>query len=86
MKDVDLGEVTSIFHLFFWVALNVSAKQAKVLWRISEICLNPKSLLEQQKTVLFRKIDAHISSWSNDMEGHAKEMRGKMLRICEQNN
>ena len=25
------------------------------------------------------KLDAKISSWSYDMEGHAKKMRGKLL-------
>ena len=31
------------------------------------------------------KLDAHISSWSYDMQGHAK-MCGAILRAGEQNN
>ena len=51
MKDVDLGEPTSILaHFFGGVVLNENVKQAKILWTITEICLNPKSLLELQKS------------------------------------
>ena len=78
MKDVDLGEVTSFLdRFFFWVALNVSAKQAKVLWTITEICLNPKSLPELQKNCLILK------NWRKHLlmvqwYGRSyKEMRGK---------
>ena len=36
--------------MFIWVALNVNVKQAKMLWTIIEMCLNPKSPQEQQKS------------------------------------
>ena len=46
--------------MLIWIAVNENSKRAKILWTIREKSLNPKSLRE------------HISSWSNDMEGHAK--------------
>ena len=53
VKEVDLGEPTSFFdHVFFLVALNENVKQAKILWTIIEICLNPKSVLELRKSYL----------------------------------
>ena len=35
-----------------WVALKENAKRSKILWTITEICLNPESLLEQKKSYL----------------------------------
>ena len=37
---------------FIWVVLNENAKRAKILWTITEICLNPGSLQEQKKSYL----------------------------------
>ena len=37
---------------FFWVALNENVKQAKIMSTMTKICLNPKSLLERQKSYL----------------------------------
>ena len=54
--------------MFIWAALNENAKQAKILWTITGICLNPE------------KSEVNISSWSYDMEGHAKKC---MERYCE---
>ena len=50
MKDVNVGEPTSFLDHFIWVALKENVKQAKILWTILEICLNPKSLLELQNS------------------------------------
>ena len=36
--------------MFIWAVLNDNAKQAKTLWRVTEICLNPKSLLKLLKS------------------------------------
>ena len=33
-----------------WVVLNESVKRAKILWTTIEICLNPKSVMELQKS------------------------------------
>ena len=56
------------------VALNEDWKQAKILWKITEICLNPGSLqLLKGSFLVSGKLDADISSWSYDTEGHAKK-------------
>ena len=48
MRDVDLGEPTSFFdHVYF--GCTQSAKRAKKLWTIMEICLNLGFLQEQLK-------------------------------------
>ena len=84
VKEVDLGDPTSFLGHVFWVVLNENAKRAKILWTIREICLNLKSPLELQKSYLIlRKLGANISSWSNDMEGHAKKC---VERYCERAN
>ena len=49
MKEVDLGEPTSFLDYFFWVALKENAKQVKILWTITEICLNSGCQLEVLK-------------------------------------
>ena len=38
-----------------WVVLNENAKQAKILWKITETCLNPRSLQELKKGYLIRR-------------------------------
>ena len=38
--------------MFIWVALNENVQQAKMLWKIIETCLHPKSLLELQRSYL----------------------------------
>ena len=67
-----------------WVALKESVKSAKILWRTTEICSNPGfSAGEKEKlpTTASGKPDAEtISSWSYDMEGHAKKC---VERYCE---
>ena len=66
------------------VALKENVKRAKMLWTITEICLNPKRLLELQKSCIIpRNFGANISSWSCDMEGHAKIC---VERYCELTN
>ena len=67
--------------MFIWVALNENAKQAKILWKITEICSNPESLQELKKKLpCCGKPDADMSSRSEDMEGHAKKC---VERCCE---
>ena len=73
MKDVDVGEPTS----FLGVVLNEIVTQAKILWTIVAICENPKSLLELPYS---EKLGANISSWSHDIESHAKKC---VERYCE---
>ena len=60
--------------MFIWVALNKHAKRAKKMWKITETCLNPESLLVLSKKQLCSgKLVANISSWSFDTESHAKK-------------
>ena len=69
-----------------WVALKENARLARILWRITEVCSNQGFLLGlwknyQKKTKATGKPDAEtISSWSYDMEGHAKKC---VERYCE---
>ena len=58
--------------MYTWAALNDNAKKAKILWTITEPCLNrefPRSELKNFHT----SENFRISSWSYDMEGHAKK-------------
>ena len=66
---------------FIWDALNESAKRAKTLWE------NYRNMFEsgisagaKEKLPCSGKPDADISSWSYDMEGHAKKC---VERCCE---
>ena len=53
--------------MFIWITLNENVKQVKILWRITEIWLNPKSLLGLQKSFLILRIfDANNSSFFYD--------------------
>ena len=60
-----------------------------ILWHATEVCSNPGFLLEPRKKLPARasgKPDAEtISSWSYDMEGHAKkcvDMQMQRLHNC----
>ena len=39
-EEVDLGEPTSFLIMYTWAALEDNAKQAKILWTITEPCSN----------------------------------------------
>ena len=69
--------------MFIWVALNESVRLARIFWRATEICSNPGFLLEPKKNYrpeLQGNLMQKISSWSYDMEGHAKKC---VERYCE---
>ena len=55
-----------------WDALNDNAKQAKVLWTITEPCSNREFPREGAEKWPFPQ-NLRISSWSYDMAGHAKK-------------
>ena len=65
--------------MYTWDALKDNVKQAKILWTITEPCSNR----EFQRGEL-RNYHSHqnfrMSSWSHDMEGHAKKC---VERYCE---
>ena len=81
VKDVDLGEPTSFLdHVY--VGLHPKrmsnkqryCRQLQVHVRIQNLCWSIEKLPS------IGKLDADISSWFYDMEGHAKKMCGKILR------
>ena len=61
-----------------WLALRENAKQARMLLTIEEPCSNPESPQEEQKNYQVWELEK-ISTWSYDMEGHAK----KCVERCE---
>ena len=91
MKDVDLGEPTSFLN---HVYLGCTQRECQIS---KEIVDNIRSMFESRisaratekmsETKDTGKPDAETtSSWSYDHGRSCKEMRGKMLRTCEQNN
>ena len=68
--------------MLIWVALNENVKQANILWTITEIRLNPISAGATEKLPYSEKLGAHISSWSYDMEGHAKKCVEKYCELA----
>ena len=65
MKDVELGKPTSFLDHAIRVAFKENVRLARILWTITEVCSNR---------------GFPISSWSFDMEGHAKKC---VERYCE---
>ena len=67
-----------------WIALKESVKIVTILWQITEICSNqgfPPEPKKNYRPELQVKSDAEtVSSWSHDMEGHAKKC---VERYCE---
>ena len=49
MRDVDMGEPTSFFTMFIWVALKECVKSTKILWRTTAICSTPGFLPDLKK-------------------------------------
>ena len=77
------GTNTTLLTTSTWGALNGNAKQAKILWIVTEVFSNQRFLPRLQRlpeTKATVKPDAEtISSWSYDLEGHAK----KCVEKCE---
>ena len=65
--------------MYTWDALNDNAKQAKILWTITEPCSNREFPRVRTEKLPFPQ-NLRISSWSYDMEGHAKKC---VERYCE---
>ena len=81
MKDVDLGEPTYALTTFIWRCTQRECQTRK------DIVDNYRSMFERrisagaiEKLPNTGKFDANISSWSYDMEGHAKKC---VERCCE---
>ena len=63
---------------YTWAALKDNAKQAKILWTITEPCSNREFSREELRN--YHSLNLRISSWSYDMAGHAKKC---VERYCE---
>ena len=63
--------------MFIWVALIENARRTKILWTITDICLNPGFLQELKKKLL---CSGKTRRRSYDMEGDAKKC---VERGCE---
>ena len=77
--------------MFIWVALEENAKLARISRIITEACPNQGFLLvlwkKYQKTRAPGKSDADtISSWSCDMEGHAKKCVERFCELANKND
>ena len=86
MKVVDLGEPTSFFDHVYWVALNESAKRAKILSTIAKICSNPEFRRSKQKYLAQGNLMQTISTRSFDMEGHAKKCVERYCELADNTN
>ena len=87
MKDVDLGEPTSFLDHDYLGCTQREGKTSK------DIVDNYRDMFESkisagavEKLPYSEKFGANISSWSYEKGRSCKEMRGKILRTCEQNN
>ena len=78
-KEVDLENQHLSWIVNTWDALNDNAKQAKILWTITEPCLNPEFPQERLKKLPCSE-NLRISSLSYDMESHPKKC---VERYCE---
>ena len=65
--------------MYTWVALKEHAKQAKILWTVTEPCSNREIPRGEQKNYNSLQ-NLRVSSWSYDVEGHAKKC---VERYCE---
>ena len=71
-NEVDLGDPTSFFDHVYMGCIQDNAKQAKILWTITEPCLNPEIPAKATEKLPCSE-NLRISSRSYDMEGHAKK-------------
>ena len=77
MKDVDLGEPTSFLDHVYLGCTQRESQMSK------DIVDNYRSFFESRISAgATGKLPETISSWSYDMEGHAKKC-GEILRTCE---
>ena len=65
--------------MFILVALNKNAKRAKILWTVTENMFESRISAGGVEKLPFPQ-NLRISSWSYDMEGHAKIC---VVRYCE---
>ena len=90
MKDVDLGEPTSLTMLI-WVALNENIGVARILWIIVEVCSNRGFLLGLWKNTRNKSYGKNLMPkrylhGPYEMEGHAKKCVERYCGTGEQND
>ena len=68
--------------MYTWAALKDNVKKAKILLTITEPCLNHEFPRGGFEKLPFPQ-NLRISSWSNDMEGHAKKCVGRYCELAD---
>ena len=72
--------------MFIWVALQENVKEAKMLWTITEICLNPRISAGGMKFCLVQRNVKQTFPHGPMTWKVMQKMRGKILRTGEQND
>ena len=81
MKVADLGEATSFLdHVYLGCTQRECHISKDIVDHLRNMFESKISAGAVEKLSVSLKSDAHISSWSNDMEGHAKKC---VERCCE---
>ena len=81
MKDVDLGEPTLFFYHVYLSCTQRECQTSKDIFRQLQKYVRIQDFRwDHGKLFVSGKSDANISSWSYDMEGHAKK---SVERYCE---
>ena len=83
MEDVDLGEPTSFLdHLYLGCTQNENVRLARILWRITKVCLNLGFLLVLWKDYEMPKLHGNLSQ-TLSLHGPVtwKVMRSKVQRV-----
>ena len=74
MKEVDLDEPTSsLDHVYLGCTLRECEKSKDIVDKNRNMFESRISAVAKEKLLCSGKPDADISSWSYDMEGHAKK-------------
>ena len=81
MKDVDLGEPASFLdHVYLGCTQRECQTSKDIVDNYRNMYVSKISAGAAEKLPSTGKLDANISSWSYDMEGHAKKC---VERYCE---
>ena len=80
MKEIDLGEPTSFLDHVCLACTQGERETSEDIVDNYKICSNPGSVQEQKKKYVAQGNRTQTSSWSHDMQGHAKKC---VERYCE---
>ena len=85
MKDVDIEEPTSFLdHVYQGCIQRECKPNEKIIGQYNKMFESRISAKPTEKLPGWDKPRAKTSAWSYDMEGHARKMRGTVLRIGKQ--